>query len=185
MMALAVAAGTFLVVVAVAPMTSVAPDLEALFAPTGSDRTLQKRISAELRAASTSIRIAMYNLTSATIMKTLVEIKKAKGIDIKLLIDENMSKSVGDRLAPLYEAMRTSGIEIRTVKLSPRSEKEEDTPRFHHKFCVVDNATLITGSYNWTVLADESNHENILIVRDKAIAKTYAGQFDRIWSEFK
>ena len=40
-----------------------------------------------------------------------------------------------------------------------------DEPTMHHKFCVIDGATVITGSYNWSHKA-RSNDENITVVSD-------------------
>jgi phosphatidylserine/phosphatidylglycerophosphate/cardiolipin synthase-like enzyme len=39
---------------------------------------------------------------------------------------------------------------------------------------VIDDNTVITGSFNFTNNAEQSNAENLLIIRDKDIAKTYA-----------
>ena len=58
-----------------------------------------------------------------------------------------------------------------------------EAPKFHHKFCVIVGETVITGSYNWTVLADESNHENLLIVRDTETARKYTAQFEAVWAD--
>ena len=41
----------------------------------------------------------------------------------------------------------------------------QDTPLMHHKFCVIDAKTVITGSYNWSKKA-RSNDENITIMTD-------------------
>ncbi len=37
----------------------------------------------------------------------------------------------------------------------------------HNKFCVIDNKTLINGSYNWTYFAENKNSENIIIINDE------------------
>lgn len=36
----------------------------------------------------------------------------------------------------------------------------------HNKFCVIDNFTIITGSYNWSFKA-RSNDENVLIIKNE------------------
>jgi phosphatidylserine/phosphatidylglycerophosphate/cardiolipin synthase-like enzyme len=55
----------------------------------------------------------------------------------------------------------------------------------HHKFAVIDERTVMTGSYNWTRSAALYNHENILITGDKAIVKEYLKEFHRLWDVMK
>jgi hypothetical protein len=38
-------------------------------------------------------------------------------------------------------------------------------PLMHHKFCVIDRSTVITGSYNWSLKA-RSNDENITVITE-------------------
>ncbi|MBM3436295.1 MAG: hypothetical protein FJY07_08795 [Bacteroidetes bacterium] len=49
----------------------------------------------------------------------------------------------------------------------------------HHKFCVIDVKTVITGSYNWTLAAnDRGNRENIIIVKQyPEFAEQYSDEF--------
>ena len=39
---------------------------------------------------------------------------------------------------------------------------------------VIDGETVITGSFNFTKAAEESNAENLLVIRDATLAKKYA-----------
>ena len=43
----------------------------------------------------------------------------------------------------------------------------------HNKVMVIDGETVITGSFNFTRAAEEKNAENLLIVKDKALAERY------------
>ena len=43
---------------------------------------------------------------------------------------------------------------------------------------VIDGYTAITGSFNFTKAAEEHNAENLLIIRDKAIAEKYTAKWD-------
>jgi hypothetical protein len=55
-----------------------------------------------------------------------------------------------------------------------------DAPTMHHKFCVIDSATVITGSYNWSQKA-RTNDENITIVTEaKDFAGSYLSTFDSL-----
>jgi hypothetical protein len=50
----------------------------------------------------------------------------------------------------------------------------------HHKFCVIDRCTVITGSYNWSHKA-RSNDENITVVTDSTdFAAKYIDTFDSL-----
>lgn len=55
-----------------------------------------------------------------------------------------------------------------------------DEPTMHHKFCVIDHKTVITGSYNWSHKA-RSNDENITVVTDSTeFAGKYLDTFDSL-----
>jgi phosphatidylserine/phosphatidylglycerophosphate/cardiolipin synthase-like enzyme len=43
----------------------------------------------------------------------------------------------------------------------------------HNKVIVIDGDTAITGSFNFTKAAQEKNAENLLIIRDQALAAQY------------
>jgi phosphatidylserine/phosphatidylglycerophosphate/cardiolipin synthase-like enzyme len=38
---------------------------------------------------------------------------------------------------------------------------------------VIDDETVITGSFNFTKIAEQSNAENLLVIRDKRLALLY------------
>jgi len=72
-----------------------------------------------------------------------------------------------------YQRLKDAGME---VKLDSNKYK------LHHKVFIVDNETVITGSYNPTSSGDEKNDENILIIHDKEIAKKFLEEFERVWN---
>jgi phosphatidylserine/phosphatidylglycerophosphate/cardiolipin synthase-like enzyme len=51
----------------------------------------------------------------------------------------------------------------------------------HHKVIIIDDHTVITGSFNFSKSAAERNDENIVIVRDAAIAGLYLDEWRRLW----
>ena len=54
----------------------------------------------------------------------------------------------------------------------------------HHKFAILDDAVVITGSFNWTTQAAKSNQENILFFENDKIAKSYTDEYNRLWTSF-
>jgi phosphatidylserine/phosphatidylglycerophosphate/cardiolipin synthase-like enzyme len=47
----------------------------------------------------------------------------------------------------------------------------------HHKVIVIDGETVLTGSFNFTKAAPEKNAENLLIIRDPALAAQYTANW--------
>jgi hypothetical protein len=48
----------------------------------------------------------------------------------------------------------------------------------HHKFCIIDDKILITGSYNWTTKARYYNKENIIIIEDEKVVNEFIKEYD-------
>ena len=44
----------------------------------------------------------------------------------------------------------------------------------HNKVMIIDKELVITGSFNFTKAAQKKNAENVLIIRDKALADQYS-----------
>lgn len=49
----------------------------------------------------------------------------------------------------------------------------------HNKVIVIDGETVITGSFNFTKAAEEHNAENLLVIRDRALAQTYRANWEK------
>jgi phosphatidylserine/phosphatidylglycerophosphate/cardiolipin synthase-like enzyme len=50
----------------------------------------------------------------------------------------------------------------------------------HNKVFIIDNETVVTGSYNPTNNGNENNDENMLVLHDKTIAASFLAEFSRI-----
>jgi phosphatidylserine/phosphatidylglycerophosphate/cardiolipin synthase-like enzyme len=53
----------------------------------------------------------------------------------------------------------------------------------HHKVIIIDDETVILGSYNFSRSAEISNDENVLIIHDPAVAALFVEEFGRIYQE--
>ena len=51
----------------------------------------------------------------------------------------------------------------------------------HHKFCVIDNQKVITGSYNWSDNAENKNDENAAVMYDYDRASDYSVEFRELF----
>ncbi len=53
--------------------------------------------------------------------------------------------------------------------------------KLHHKFAVLDQNMVITGSHNWTNAANYSNDETLLVVQSPVVAAHFQREFERLY----
>ena len=53
--------------------------------------------------------------------------------------------------------------------------------KLHHNFAVIDNKTVITGSFNWSPSAAHTNDETLLVIHSPQLAKHFTREMDRLW----
>lgn len=149
-----------------------------VFSPSGSKRKIHQAIVKELGQARRSVEVAIFTFTSRDLASALVQAKR-NGAKVRVLMD----KRTADQFSwSQDDELRKKGIEVKLVRLPGKGIK---AAKYHHKYAVIDGATVLTGSFNWTVGADEINYENLLRIRDKGIARLYQQQFERVWRNRK
>ena len=50
-----------------------------------------------------------------------------------------------------------------------------------HKFAVIDNKKVITGSFNWSPSAAHTNDETLLVIHSSQLAQHFTREMDRLW----
>ncbi|EOY3721344.1 phospholipase D-like domain-containing protein [Klebsiella michiganensis] len=128
-------------------------------------KDIEYQIRKELHSAKESIRIcvAWINLKS---FEDLLLQKSRSGVSVKILCNDDIFNN--RHLNELSEEFLEHIIVIKNP-----------IPRFfmHHKFCIIDDATVITGSYNWSKRA-AFHYENIVILKnDFNIARQFKHEF--------
>lgn len=134
------------------------------FSPEG---TCSNRIISNIDAAEKSIHILAYSFTSDPIGAALIRAKQ-NGRDVKVIFDAAQSKGEGSELSRLIEA----GIEVRV---------DNRTGLMHNKVIIIDQAAILTGSYNYSENAESNNRENLLLLKDINLAAQYEANFQAIW----
>lgn len=153
---------------AIAPTLPAQGTLQAVFAPW---EDVEASVIDVLDGARKQILVQAYLLTSKKIATTLVAAHR-RGVDVRILIDAAQLEKVSSSAAPELAAV---GIGVWL---------ETNYQNAHNKVMVVDaatsNATVITGSFNFTWTAQHKNAENILIARhNPALASRYAQNWER------
>ena len=137
--------------------------LEAYFSP--SDRP-RERLLELIQSARESIVLALFTLTDDELYEALKE-AKARGVAVDAVWDFT---SLDGCLYAEVDELLSEG--IGTLDALPGL--------LHHKFAVIDEKVVITGSANWSKSGLDYNDENLLVIRDKAIAQRYLERFHRL-----
>ena len=53
----------------------------------------------------------------------------------------------------------------------------------NHKVFIIDDQIVVTGSFNFSRSADESNDENMVFLNNENIAEGYIAEFERVWAD--
>ncbi len=116
-----------------------------------------------LDAARRTIRVQIYTLTARPIVAALIRARK-RGVDVRAIVDRSQLREDPHDAAAVAR-LRAAGIPLRV----------DTVPGLmHDKIAIVDDATVLTGSFNYTWSAEHRNAENLLLIRDPALAALYA-----------
>ena len=122
-----------------------------------------------LNLADTSIRFMAFSFTVDVIAEEL-RLKAASGINVQGIFETTGSETAFSEFPPLFCA----GLPVR---------QDGNAFIFHHKVFIIDDHTVLTGSFNFSDSATRSNDENMVIIQDRNLAAQYLAEFDRRWAE--
>jgi len=141
------------------------PLTEVCFSPREDCASIVVRRISEAKA---SIHVLMFTFTLQRVADALIE-AKSRGVDVRIVMERNqdVNNEVHMRLAE-------AGIEVRM---------DNNEALMHNKIAIIDSTVVITGSFNWTQSANNSNNENLLVIGDTALAQSYESQFQTVWNQ--
>ena len=134
------------------------------------DKALYKIIDL-IKKAETSIQVASFTFTNEKIADELIK-AQARGINVTVVIENRQRNVMGSQ----YQRVKDFGLNIRL---------DGNKYNMHHKFMVIDNKIVITGSPNFTLAGFNKNDENMLIIYDERIVLKYVDEFNRLYNEGK
>ena len=132
---------------------------------------IEETILIELGKAKKNIKIAVAWFTNPKFFNLILD-KQKKGINIQILLADDIIN------------FKNSELNFQKLIDSKGSIRISRFPKLmHHKFCLIDNEILITGSYNWTISAEIRNIENILLLDEKNLVHTFQKEFYNQWQK--
>lgn len=134
---------------------------------------IEQEVEKNILSAQKSIKIAMAWFTNYDIFKALKEKLQSSRVEIVLVTNNDLINNGGYCL-DLNELIQ-EGLKVYLY----------DYPEMiHHKFCIIDDELVMTGSYNWTFFSEAINRENMLVIRgNERVIQDYTKEFQGLINE--
>jgi phosphatidylserine/phosphatidylglycerophosphate/cardiolipin synthase-like enzyme len=129
---------------------------QVYFSPKGG---ATEAIIEALGHAHSSILVQAYSFTSEPIARALVRAHR-RGLRVEILLDKSQQNQRYSVASLLTQASIPTVIDAAHAIA-------------HNKVMIIDDETVITGSFNFTKAAEERNAENVLIIRSKHLAARF------------
>lgn len=128
-------------------------------------KEIETKIISNLRNAKKSVKIAVAWFTNPTLYELISELHR-KEIQVEIILSDEKLNFINEKVD--FQKLIDKGVEISVGKFPNL---------MHNKFCIIDNRILITGSYNWTLKAEKSNYENVIISTDEKLVDNFLEYF--------
>lgn len=135
--------------------------IRVYFSPDGG---AAKAIEAEIDKAEKSVQVLTYTFTSRPLAEALLRAQK-RGVRVQIVMDRLQAAGQYSSATFFHNQGMACFIDAKHTAA-------------HSKVMLIDGKTIITGSFNFTRAADETNAENSLIIEGKQeLADAYAANF--------
>jgi phosphatidylserine/phosphatidylglycerophosphate/cardiolipin synthase-like enzyme len=141
--------------------------VEACFSPGDA---CPHRLRGLLQSARRTVDICVFTITDDRISEAILRAHE-RAVSVRIVTDNDKAWDAGSDIQRLSAA----GVPVRI-----------DVSQFHmhHKFAIFDSKVLVTGSYNWTRSAAESNEENLVVLEHADLVRPFQAVFDGLWEKF-
>ncbi len=128
--------------------------------------SLEKRLVARLADAAMRVDAALYHLDSTPIADALIEAHD-RGVQVRVVTEtDNVDEKEIERL-------QAAGILV--------ADDDEHDGLMHHKFIVIDERYVWTGSYNTTYNGAYRNNNNVIFIDSVPLAYNFTQEFRELF----
>ena len=126
-----------------------------------------KVVLGQLERSRKTADICVFTITDDRIARAILD-AHSRGVEVRIITDNDKQYDGGSDVGRL----RGAGIALKV---------DETEHHMHHKFAVLDGATLLNGSYNWTRSAGAFNDENLVVTSEPKLVQAFLRQFNALW----
>ncbi|MCU0497267.1 MAG: phospholipase D-like domain-containing protein [Anaerolineae bacterium] len=137
--------------------------IQIFFAPEGE---VMPAIIREIGQARRSIRFMAFSFTYDDLLDAMLA-RAEQNVTIEGIFETRGSETEFSELRPLF----CDGFDVR---------QDGNSFTMHHKVIIIDDATVIVGSFNFSQNAVQSNDENLLIIKDRDLVAQYLAEYERL-----
>ena len=138
-------------------------DTEYYFCP---EDECKDRVVEQIDRADSTVVAAVFTFTHYDIAQAMARAVSERGVQVWVVVEKNQLD------AGLGAFLTSRGVGFRT---------DTNPQLMHHKFTVIDDHTVLTGSFNYTNQADQKNDENLVILYDRDGARRFFDEFQELW----
>lgn len=124
-----------------------------------------------IQGARQEVLVAIYTLTRPQIEQALSRAAQ-RGVTVKVKYDAKQLPV--SRMEELITRMEQRGVAVVPIEMRGRFAS------MHHKFAIVDGASVFTGSFNFTITAATQSYENCVLIDSVQVARDFEREFSRI-----
>jgi phosphatidylserine/phosphatidylglycerophosphate/cardiolipin synthase-like enzyme len=121
-----------------------------------------------INGSQASIRFMAYSFTDDAIGRAMLQRSRA-GVDVSGVFETRGSETEFSE----YAYLKQNNMDVRL---------DGNPYNMHHKVIILDDETVITGSYNFSNNASNYNDENLLIIENPGLAKKFLEEYKRVYS---
>lgn len=144
-------------------------------------------IEKTLNTANQTVDLALFVFSEQRLGNALEKIHQ-QGVTIKALIDPSFAfLNYSEGLDLLGVALKSRCRDEKLNNPWKNPIKTVGTPqllpgdKLHHKFALIDNYTIITGSQNWSASGNYQNDETLIIIQNPMTAAHFKREFERLY----
>lgn len=156
----------------------------------GFDESTSGLVARTVGSAQKSVDMALFVFSDQEIVNSLEENHRTKSLNVRALIEPSFAYRYYSQMLDMW------GLEMLSPKCKTQTNnrpwrnpiRSAGVPRLaqgdflHHKFAVLDDDTVVFGSFNWSDSANYGNDETLMVIRSPRVARAFKKEFDRVYS---
>ncbi len=134
--------------------------------------TIKSMIVQAIDGARTSLDIALHSFTDDQLGDTVARAAR-RGVSVRVILSAGQDKVLGGE----YDKLVAANVEVVVVGAQAL---------FNHRFAVIDERIVITGSYDWSDYSNKSRYDDVLFIScptGSSTAQQFTAEFERLWQK--